>query len=151
MLSVQIELPDGFQLHPTAFQRIDRFLRGRAPVFRSGPKLFGLTFAVSGTDNAAALDESRPIVVKVLKTIGLQREAVTKITLVNVDEIDQELDQIPELVGLTEAAAILGVSRQRVHQLAQKNSFPSPVARLSSGSIWRETEVRNYGITRHGD
>lgn len=33
--------------------------------------------------------------------------------------------------------SILGVSRQRAHQLAQQDGFPEPVARLKVGRIWR--------------
>lgn len=48
----------------------------------------------------------------------------------------------PMLAGGTEAAEILGVSRQRVHQLATEHpDFPAPVARLSCGSIWLRGEI----------
>lgn len=40
------------------------------------------------------------------------------------------------LGGVHEVAEALGVSRQRVHQLAAHDAFPQPVAVLSAGSIW---------------
>lgn len=40
------------------------------------------------------------------------------------------------LAGTHEVAELLGVSRQRVHQLAAEPGFPSPIARLSAGDVW---------------
>jgi predicted DNA-binding transcriptional regulator AlpA len=48
------------------------------------------------------------------------------------------------LMGLTEIAAMLGVSRQRVHQLAQSEAFPEPVARLAAGMIWERAGVEAW-------
>lgn len=36
---------------------------------------------------------------------------------------------------------MLGVSRQRVHQLSRREDFPAPVAVLSAGSIWEREAV----------
>lgn len=47
----------------------------------------------------------------------------------------------PEFVGVHELTTILGVSRQRVDQLAHQDGFPEPVARLKVGRIWRTTDV----------
>ena len=46
-----------------------------------------------------------------------------------------------ELVGISEIAAILGVSRQRAHALAHRSDFPEPVARLASGSVWTRPSI----------
>jgi predicted DNA-binding transcriptional regulator AlpA len=48
------------------------------------------------------------------------------------------------LVGLTEIAAQLGLSRQRVHQLSKIEDFPEPVARLSAGLIWEWADVERW-------
>lgn len=40
------------------------------------------------------------------------------------------------LGGLTEVAAALGVSRQRVLQLRQREDFPMPVGDIAQGAIW---------------
>ena len=39
-------------------------------------------------------------------------------------------------MGVTEVATQLGVTRQRVTQLADSVDFPPPVAELASGRIW---------------
>jgi predicted DNA-binding transcriptional regulator AlpA len=47
-------------------------------------------------------------------------------------------------MGITEIAKMLGVTRQRVHQLAKSYGFPEPVARLAQGPIWHATDVEEW-------
>ena len=52
---------------------------------------------------------------------------------------------IPPLAGITEAAEILGVTRQRAHAMAtNSDSFPAPVAELASGPVFLEHAVRAF-------
>lgn len=47
-----------------------------------------------------------------------------------------------DLAGVTEVRKMLGVSRQRVHQIIREHpDFPEPVAELASGRIWLRQEV----------
>lgn len=55
-----------------------------------------------------------------------------------------EAPLVPELVGVSEVAKIAGVSRQRAHQLAAGETFPSPVATLAAGPVWRAAAVRAW-------
>lgn len=49
------------------------------------------------------------------------------------------------LMGATEVAAYLEVSRQRVLELRQKNkNFPEPVQRLSSGPVWDKRAIDDF-------
>jgi predicted DNA-binding transcriptional regulator AlpA len=52
--------------------------------------------------------------------------------------------RIPELVGATEIADLLGVTRQRVQQLANEAGFPAPVAILKMGKVWVLDDVRAW-------
>jgi prophage regulatory protein len=49
-----------------------------------------------------------------------------------------------DLVGLTEIAEMLGVSAQRVDQLARRDDFPEPVAVLAAGRIWRLGDIEHW-------
>jgi prophage regulatory protein len=49
-----------------------------------------------------------------------------------------------DLVGLTEIADMLGVSRQRVDQLAATEAFPEPVADLAAGRVWKLADVEKW-------
>ena len=49
-----------------------------------------------------------------------------------------------DLVGLHEIAEMVGVSRQRVDQLARQVGFPKPVAELKAGRIWRRRDIQRW-------
>lgn len=50
-----------------------------------------------------------------------------------------------QLVGVAEIAEKLGVSRQRVNQIVQTHyDFPTPLAELSAGRIWRLRDVEKW-------
>lgn len=55
-----------------------------------------------------------------------------------------------ELWAAQEIGTFLGVSRQRVSQLAARHhDWPAPVAELAVGRIWRADDIRAWA-TRHG-
>ncbi len=49
-----------------------------------------------------------------------------------------------EVIGITEIAAALGVSKQRVFQLMERDDFPAPLAVLACGSIWRKGDLSTF-------
>jgi len=52
--------------------------------------------------------------------------------------------EFPRLIGAHEIRDLLGVSRQRVYQLAGQSGFPKPVATLAQGKIWAVDEVETW-------
>lgn len=48
------------------------------------------------------------------------------------------------LMGTAEVAELLGVSRSRVGQLAQRDDFPSPVVRLAAGPVWESADIERW-------
>jgi SAM-dependent methyltransferase len=48
------------------------------------------------------------------------------------------------LVGVAEAAAILGWDKRRVATYIRRGSFPSPLASLASGRVWDEADVLGF-------
>jgi predicted DNA-binding transcriptional regulator AlpA len=55
------------------------------------------------------------------------------------------------LVGVSEIAEMLGVSRQRVVQIiAAYGDFPEPEAFLASGRVWKRKAVREW-MRSHSD
>lgn len=48
------------------------------------------------------------------------------------------------LVGVTEIAAMLGVTRQRADQLTRRGDFPKPEATISAGRIWKKKDVERW-------
>ena len=53
-----------------------------------------------------------------------------------------------ELVGVAEAAAILGWDKRRIFTYLGRGSFPAPVATLASGRVWRRRDVEAFAATR---
>jgi predicted DNA-binding transcriptional regulator AlpA len=45
---------------------------------------------------------------------------------------------------LIEIAELLGVSKQRAHQLADESGFPTPVERDGRGRLWSRREVKEW-------
>ncbi|MEQ1701740.1 MAG: hypothetical protein ABMA25_16650 [Ilumatobacteraceae bacterium] len=71
---------------------------------------------------------------------------IAGIELQRFDLVDAELARplLPALVGISEAAELLGVSRQRAHAMAKTASFPPPIAELAAGPVYLETAVRAF-------
>jgi predicted DNA-binding transcriptional regulator AlpA len=54
------------------------------------------------------------------------------------------LPDVHHLVGPREVAKMLGVSRQRVTQLAARPDFPRPTVVLEMGKVWHTDEIRRW-------
>lgn len=51
---------------------------------------------------------------------------------------------IPPLVGLSEAAEILGWDKRKISTYIKRNSFPEPLRKLASGPIWTYKQIEDY-------
>jgi prophage regulatory protein len=49
-----------------------------------------------------------------------------------------------DLVGPTEIAEMLGVTRGRVHQLASAPDFPKPLGETKAGRIWKRQTIERW-------
>lgn len=50
-----------------------------------------------------------------------------------------------ELVGLTEVATLVGISRQRVLQLIESDpDFPEPAAQMARGRVWKRADIEKW-------
>ena len=54
------------------------------------------------------------------------------------------VEELPSLVGVAEAAAILGWDKRRVITYVDRGRFPPPIERLAGGRIWRRGDVEAY-------
>jgi len=88
---------------------------------------------VTGTSRIGCLDELR-------KAIG--------------DDVVLTVEVVPELVGVSEAADIMGWDKRRVVTYIDRGHFPEPIAALAGGRIWLREEVESYAEdwrARHPD
>jgi len=56
--------------------------------------------------------------------------------------------ETPDLVGVSEAAEILGWDRRRVSTYLSRGAFPAPIASLASGRVWRRDDVEAFARDR---
>ena len=54
----------------------------------------------------------------------------------------------PDVVGVSEAATILGWDRRRVATYVSRGAFPEPIAALASGRVWRREDIEAFGRDR---
>lgn len=52
------------------------------------------------------------------------------------------------LVGVSEAASILGWDRRKVAVYAQRGRLPRPVAELAGGRVWRRADIEGFRAAR---
>jgi hypothetical protein len=135
---------------PAVGQRLSDFLDRLADMWGavSGD---GRGWSATVTVDADGIDTAREIattgVLQQAAASGLPTGPVTRVEVVREDIRDTELERptLPELVSGPEAAEILGVSRQRVHQLAHQHpDFPAPAYRLGVGSLWFRAGVERF-------
>lgn len=53
---------------------------------------------------------------------------------------------LEDLVTGAEAARRLGVSRQRLQQLAARDDFPEPLGVLGRANVWRSSDVAAWAV-----
>lgn len=55
----------------------------------------------------------------------------------------------PLVVGLAEAAQMLGWSKQQVSEYIKRDKFPEPTMRLASGPLWTIDQIEGYQEERN--
>jgi predicted DNA-binding transcriptional regulator AlpA len=104
-------------------------------------------FSVTGTIVCPEWRKASDVVSHaVAGVIGNGLEPIS-VEAMDLDEYDRRANAptLPDMVSAPEAATILGVTRQRVHQLVSENPrFPEPLFRLGSGPVWDATAIRAF-------
>jgi len=54
------------------------------------------------------------------------------------------VEPFPDIVGLSEIAKLLDLSKPRVSQLTKKKNFPAPIATLAMGPVFAKRAIREY-------
>lgn len=50
-----------------------------------------------------------------------------------------------ELVGLHEAAELLGITKSALSERRRVGRFPDPIVKLACGPIWQRAQIEAYG------
>jgi hypothetical protein len=151
--SVAIELMSGFvgqsedyldAIHQ-ALEDLDSFQPGGVSI---NDRMIGFHLCVPAPAVLDAVRLSTDHVLQVTAKNGLQASIVsTAVKSWNQFEAELEESNTPQLAGVAELAEILGVSKQRVSELADAPGFPQPLARLRSGPVWDRRAIGNFQQT----
>jgi hypothetical protein len=111
----------------------------------------GAIFSIEGRhrDQAAvygsAVRDGVRMFLDACKNLHLSHRGIARVDLLTDAYLEREIDQEPEgYLGVTEVARELGVSRQRVSELRARSGFPSPIAELAAGPVWKASSLRRF-------
>lgn len=110
---------------------------------------FGITMTCARGDTdridqviSSALDRMASAV----KEVGLPDLPIVEASATEWSLFEKQLEEptFPNVVGVSELAEMLGVSRQRASELARSPGFPAPFTMLAAGPVWIEPNVSDY-------
>ncbi len=110
----------------------------------------GVRAVVPGVDEPTAgqaLDHALQALLSALEAAGLPAGefAAGEVLTSKVASVQADNPPVPPILGLVDVAQLLGVSRQRVNQLASGHpGFPPPAARTSATPIWTRASIETF-------
>jgi hypothetical protein len=108
-----------------------------------------ISLVIEAEDPPSAASGALRFILIALAEAGVGAVEIVDVRVVRWDLFKAETDtpNYPDLVGASEAASILHVSRQRVHQLLRDNpGFPEPLYRLGgTGPLWIRQGIESFG------
>jgi hypothetical protein len=86
-----------------------------------------------------------------IEVTGVSRaQCLDELRAVTGDDVTLAVEVIPQVVGVAEAAEIMGWDKRRVITYIDRGSFPEPLIALASGRIWLREDVEDYAGEWHG-
>jgi hypothetical protein len=144
--TVHIEAAGDGVVEPELVDELVDQLVDRHAAVNSGNGRYGAQFDVFGSDADSAVHGALNIWATAVEQAGLPAWPVVRVEAMTVAEQEVELGRpnFPALVGVSEAARMLGVSKQRLAQLAARPEFPEPMVALASGPVWLTSGIRGF-------
>jgi hypothetical protein len=106
---------------------------------------YGATFSMRGYHAAVfAAERGVHIFRAAAGKAGLPDLPIVRVETLTFEEHDAEPVNPPEVVGVSEIATLIGVTRQRASALARSVGFPAPIAVLRSGPIWTRPSLNHF-------
>jgi len=129
---------------------LDAFRKGfyEPATVSGGERSYGAGVVIEADQMQEAVARAHESLRAAAEGAGLPDWAVGRVELFSDVELDAMLSKLSRrriLVGVAELADRLGVSRQRVSQLAKEHrGFPRPEADLASGPVWDESAIEAF-------
>ncbi len=116
-------------------------------IVSAGKASWDATVSVQASSAWDAVVHGAPLIEKMVIKASMPTWPLVRAEAVRQDVLDAENARptLPELVSVPEAAEILGVSPQRVHELVKANSsFPEPMYELRTGKLWLRQAIESF-------
>lgn len=117
-------------------------------VVASGTGTWSATISTRAPSAVEATFYGNTLIEKMAGKAGMPAWPVVRAEAIRQDLLEAENSRptLPELVSAPEVADILGVSSQRVHELAaSKADFPEPMYELRTGKLWLRDAIEAFG------
>lgn len=113
---------------------------------------FAVQLAVTTVDRigfAAVLHNVVEDVSAIARDVGITDFELVETSVMDWARFEAELERptFPHMIGVSELAEILKVSKARASELARFPGFPAPLQVLKSGPVWIEDNVRHFAET----
>ena len=80
-----------------------------------------------------------------IEVTGTSRErCIAELRKVTGDDATLIVDVVPRIVGVAEAAEIMGWDKRRVVTYLDRGQFPEPLTSLASGRIWLREDIETF-------
>ncbi|MGH8907689.1 MAG: hypothetical protein ACRD0K_14495 [Egibacteraceae bacterium] len=147
---VEAQGPDDAEPLDALDGRLDLLLDALAPVSGvvGGAGLrWDAQVSVSAEHAPGAIECAVDLITSAASEVGLPAWPVFRVEAVEEHTLEDELSasNFPDLVGVAEAAQLLGVSKQRVSTMAREHrSFPRPMVELAAGPVWLRGAIESF-------
>jgi hypothetical protein len=84
----------------------------------------------------------RPVYLEVTGTS--KRACLDELRTAAGEDVPLTVEVIPQVVGVAEAAEIVGWDKRRIVTYIDRGSFPEPITALASGRIWLREDVEAF-------
>lgn len=154
LYSVRVEAQapvDAQPVHDCAPDKLMDLVEPYSGVVAVGESSWSAVISVAADNVCAAALTGVGLVETMAAKAGMPGWPLTRAEIVRQDvrEAENERPTMPEIVSVPEAADILGVSQQRVRELAGTQAeFPRPAYELRTGKLWLRAAVEAYGERR---
>lgn len=122
-------------------------------VVSSGPGSWDAIVTVLASGPREAADTAATMIEAWAAKAGMPGWPAVRVEAVRQDLLAEQLEHpsLPDLVSAPEAADILGVKPQRIHQLViEHRDFPEPAYELRAGKLWLRAAVEAFAERKRG-
>jgi predicted DNA-binding transcriptional regulator AlpA len=132
-----------------ADSRVEDFvdaLAGASGIVSVDQHRWAATVTVEAGTAGLAVEQGSALISSMAVQFRLPTWPVERIEAVEADRQDSglQVSNFPDIVGMSEAASLLGISRQRVHELRKAGRFPEPMVELAAGPIWLRPAIEAF-------